>query len=485
MKSTAFPTEGNEPKKLQYLLTSREGAGESLTIFRPGETPVQVGEDHPKYQTLKDGVVHDTLTLEEAVAMVDMSIEVAEKFEQVSDRVAVRDGHLFFDGDPVHNVMADHILRCLEAGLEDYKPLVKFMEKLAQNPTDHSRDQAYEWLTGRDFTITADGDFLAYKGVRKDANGEYVSIHSGPGIVNGKAVNGHVPNPLGGVIEIGRSQVNFDPSQGCSTGLHVGSYDYAHSFANGALLLVKVNPRDVVSVPTDCNAEKMRVCRYEVIKQIDAPETEPVAFDPEYYAGENDWDEDVCYCEDCGEECEYGEELCEACAEAEAEVEALEEDRDWNRPITPGQPLSVSIPEQPRPGSAPVFGDTAPFDSPETKGKRYVVKPGRPNGGYSIYDTHTDSNSGVYFEEAQAEKDADEMNIGWERVQPGASATGLSREAARDDLGQERPSDGASTFKAEVRELGQEPPSAPEDRKDGGNSSLRDQWGHPDYRFDR
>jgi hypothetical protein len=43
----------------------------------------------------------------------------------------------------------------------------------------------------------------------------------------------------------------------------VGSEEYATSFGQRTVI-VKVNPRDVVSVPLDCDCQKMRVCEYEV-----------------------------------------------------------------------------------------------------------------------------------------------------------------------------------------------------------------------------
>ena len=74
-----------------------------------------------------------------------------------------------------------------------------------------------------------------------------------------------------------RGEVQHDPESGCSTGLHVGTYAYAQGYARAALLTVHVNPRDVVSVPTDCDAEKMRVCRYVVSDDEPTPPEESAA----------------------------------------------------------------------------------------------------------------------------------------------------------------------------------------------------------------
>ena len=49
--------------------------------------------------------------------------------------------------------------------------------------------------------------------------------------------------------------------------MHVGTFDYASSWAgnSGKVVLVKFDPSDIVSVPTDCEHQKMRVSGYTVI----------------------------------------------------------------------------------------------------------------------------------------------------------------------------------------------------------------------------
>lgn len=56
-----------------------------------------------------------------------------------------------------------------------------------------------------------------------------------------------------------------NPSQDC-VGLHVGTWQYASTFSERTLE-VEVHPRDVVSVP-NYDKNKMRVCRYKVVKEL-------------------------------------------------------------------------------------------------------------------------------------------------------------------------------------------------------------------------
>jgi hypothetical protein len=99
----------------------------------------------------------------------------------------------------------------------------------------------------------------------KAEEGVYYSTRSGHAIVNGVDINDYVPQRVGDVVEMPRSEVTFDPSVSCSSGLHVADWGYANGMGN-TVLAVLVNPRDVVSVPTDYGDAKVRVCRYKVLE---------------------------------------------------------------------------------------------------------------------------------------------------------------------------------------------------------------------------
>ena len=142
------------------------------------------------------------------------------------------------------------------------------------------------WCGSSKFTIAHDGDIIAYKSL----NDDFTSSFSGPAIVNGVSMNGHVPNLPGSVIELPRDQINFDPAQTCSFGLHAATFSFAESFTRGPVVKLKINPRDVVSVPVDASGEKMRVCRYLVVEQV--REALPAIVDPYEYEEEEDDYED-------------------------------------------------------------------------------------------------------------------------------------------------------------------------------------------------
>lgn len=261
----------------QFYLVTTESGKESLTVFLPGGLPVVATDDHPQFPDIVAAAKGDTVTAEEIRELADLSVGVANRFDKLTDRVMVSAGRIYLDGDEMKSTLTDHILRCVESN-DDFMPLVLFLENLLSNPEEHSRDHLYVWLEGRNFQITEDGCVICYKGVGsmefpddgreypdcKPGNRCYGSWHNGPGITDG------VPNPapdkvvnyVGATVEMARSETTHDPTQPCATGLHVGTFGFATSYGD-TKLTVKVNPRDVISVPNE--GEKMRVQRYVVL----------------------------------------------------------------------------------------------------------------------------------------------------------------------------------------------------------------------------
>jgi len=270
-------------------------------------------QDHVNWAAIVAGATADD---EAIVRLFDPGVTAAKRFERLTDRVSIANGKVYFDGDHVDNVITDQILRFLEAD-EDFMPLVNFMDKLYQNPEADSRENLYRWIRAREsIVITPDGDFIAYKGLyaETDENGTfYKSCHAGTAMVNGVVFeNQQIPQRIGDTVEMPRSEVEFNPAVGCSTGLHAGTFDYSATYGN-AKVRVAINPRDVVSVPS-YEEQKIRVCRYVVIDVADSQiDTEPVYvvqdvtpydeldIDPDL---EDDEPCDYCGQYDCEGECE-------------------------------------------------------------------------------------------------------------------------------------------------------------------------------------
>jgi hypothetical protein len=233
--------------------------------------------------------------------------------------IEVKDGNLYVFDEPVHSTLATRVLSFLEAGL-DCVHLFKFILKLNLNPSKRAVDELYTFLEHRALPITDNGNFLAYKAVREDYTDKYT----------GKFIN-----TIDAVLEMPRNKVDDDKNIGCSYGFHAGTVEYAKDFMGreGHLMIVEINPADVVSIPTDCQFQKLRTCKYKVVGEYEIDLTDPL------YASrfETDQDDDVDLwgddevCSDCLEE-SYGNcddcDCCEGCCNCSQDDDDDDEDEE-------------------------------------------------------------------------------------------------------------------------------------------------------------
>ena len=201
------------------------------------------------------------------------------RLARISDHLTTDGYHVFFDGATFDKIQLDefaedHLIRLMRetkndaAGKHDFQCFAAFVENLYCNVKPYIREQLAKWLAKQGLlTFTEDGCFIGYRGCQKNpVTGIPESVHCGPGMVDDVYYNGHIPNPVGSRVSIDRSIVVDNPAVGCASGMHVGTYDYAAGWSQGYLLTVKVNPRDVISVPVDCDSAKIRCCAFEVLE---------------------------------------------------------------------------------------------------------------------------------------------------------------------------------------------------------------------------
>lgn len=163
---------------------------------------------------------------------------------------------LTFNGSVLHNAIKDRLSHLWNLGM-DYQPLLRFLDNLMDNPSHRALKETYRFLEACNLPITSDGHFLAYKMVRSN----YFDIYTGT-----------MDNSIGQVVEVPRNMVDEDSDRTCSNGLHACSQAYLGGYGSSGrgdrIVVVKINPRDVVAVPRDYNNSKMRVCRYEVVDEL-------------------------------------------------------------------------------------------------------------------------------------------------------------------------------------------------------------------------
>lgn len=211
-------------------------------------TPHTVSKTHITYNSVLDAIKkQDWARLKEVIEPKKVVLAYGK------GNVSIQDGVLLWKGAPMHGYLAGKIVAMLQEDLP-IEPMVNFMHNLMSNPSKRAIDELYGFLEKGSMPITPDGHFLAYKKVREN----YFDVHSGT-----------MDNSVGKIVEMERNAVDDDKDRTCSAGLHFCSRSYLSKFGGERIVIVKINPRDVVSIPSDYNDAKGRACRYEVIGELD------------------------------------------------------------------------------------------------------------------------------------------------------------------------------------------------------------------------
>jgi hypothetical protein len=210
--------------------------------------PHTINKTHITYQRVVDAIkASDWDTVKDVIEPKKVVLDYGQ------GNVAVQGDKLFWKGEEMHNALSNRMIQMLQDGFP-IEPMIQFMENLMQNPSKRAVTELYGFLEKNSLPITPDGHFLAYKKVKNDYKDCYT---------------GTMNNSVGSVVEMERNRVDDDQNRTCSTGLHFCSRDYLNHFGGERVVIVKINPRDVVSIPNDYNDSKGRACRYEVVDEID------------------------------------------------------------------------------------------------------------------------------------------------------------------------------------------------------------------------
>lgn len=172
-------------------------------------------------------------------------------YEWSDGLLSLKNKRLFYKSLELQGSIVDAALRMAEAGLKPTN-LEKFLDKLESNPSYTAVQELYDFLQTHCLTITPDGDFYAYKWVTDD----YLDCHT--------RTNKH---DIGKEFRMERNLVDDNRHNNCSKGFHFCSSKYTKFGTR--LMLVSINPADVVSIPSDYNFAKGRTCAYKVVAELD------------------------------------------------------------------------------------------------------------------------------------------------------------------------------------------------------------------------
>jgi len=226
-----------------YIITN-----ESATVVFNGE-PHTILEGHPNYADLLDAI-NDELW-EFVPELMNLTLAVTR---YVDGKLTIENGQVAYAGVPLHSAVTERLMLMMREGL-DVEYLVNFIKNVCENPDSRAVSGLYEWIEKADLPLSKDGCILAYKIISDDYKDCYT---------------GTLDNSIGKTVEIPRFDCDPDPDRTCSKGLHFCSAGYLPHFGWGQtrVVLLKINPKDVVAFPHDYNISKGRCSRYEVIQEI-------------------------------------------------------------------------------------------------------------------------------------------------------------------------------------------------------------------------
>lgn len=167
--------------------------------------------------------------------------------------VTVTSDCVMVNGVKLQDSIVKRILDTINKGL-DCKNLVYFLINTMSLPSSLAND-IYTWCEHSKLPITDDGYILAWKRV----NDNYRSFY-----------DNKTEHKIGFPVSIPRRMCDDNRNNTCSTGLHFCSQTYLNTYhgGQGKILLLKIHPADIVSIPVEYKNEKGRACRYIVLAEV-------------------------------------------------------------------------------------------------------------------------------------------------------------------------------------------------------------------------
>lgn len=228
--------------------------GENIVLTVNGDNYVINRNTHINYDEIVEALNNEEYDL--VADLVDVRRSIASFY---NGEIQIKNGIVEVKGTRLNQALADRLIGMYREKLP-LTPLLLFLRNLMENPSYTAVQELYEFLDANTLPITSDGHFLAYKRVMysADGSGNLVDCYT-------KSIN----NNVGKRVWMRRHDVDDDRTRTCSKGLHFCSLEYLRASGYGGsdnpIVLVKINPKDVVSIPQDYNNSKGRCSEYTVL----------------------------------------------------------------------------------------------------------------------------------------------------------------------------------------------------------------------------
>jgi len=225
----------------------------SLTVVLDG-APQAIPASHPSWAEILNLVQAPYADEDYLRTLIDVGKSI-ENF--CSGQIVVENRQLTYAGKVLNTGLTRKIIQFMQEGKDEMiAPLVSFLDRVMQNPSHRAVNGLYDWVSRSGMPITSDGYILAWKIV----DGDFMDYYSG--------TLDHTP---GNVVKQPRNMCDEDPNATCSAGIHFCSFDYLPKYQNNAdrrVLLVQIDPANVVAIPKEYGIAKGRCCELTVIREV-------------------------------------------------------------------------------------------------------------------------------------------------------------------------------------------------------------------------
>lgn len=194
------------------------------------------------------------------------------------DLVEFKDSRVLFNGTEIPQELENHLITLYKSKDEhSLESWTKFLVKLQDVSHSDTYNRLYSFLKFNDLAVNKDGNILAWKVVTSDYKDKYTGL---------------IDNSVGSIPTMSRQEVDHDPTRTCSKGLHACAFGYLTHFGREEdnLVLIEIDVRDIISVPTDYDGKKVRCCAYKVIHSfgswMEAQHKDPYTLLDEYFLTE-------------------------------------------------------------------------------------------------------------------------------------------------------------------------------------------------------
>lgn len=295
-----------------YIIT-----GTGVSMYTGGKA-INVEISHPRYNEIIDAIRAGGW---DAIPnLVNTARAIADYANRAGVSVDVEAAVVTYDGEPMRGYLVERILDMMSDGF-DIDPLANYLSNLMLNPSNRAVDELHGFNEYGKMPITPDGHFIAWKRIKGGYDTYTGKVLNKPAEMMTPEEKARLPYIVNGVtvelvdgvttVSMPRNKVDDRSDYTCSHGLHFCSQEYLRSFSGDQIVILKINPADVVSIPVDYNNTKGRCAKYQVIgilsqedfekamgndkvikSSVYVDQTEPETEDASDYEDEND---DVVY----------------------------------------------------------------------------------------------------------------------------------------------------------------------------------------------